>query len=86
MPFVLEGECYVRNIPLKVGRAKDVKLSLPAADYELLDALEKAGITNERDIYWVYRILLILKRKKLNIFLVRCQGIPRQRRRQLMTF
>lgn len=36
---------------LKQGAQNDVKLSLPAADYELLDALEKAGVTNERDIY-----------------------------------
>jgi hypothetical protein len=28
-------------------------MSLPATDYELLDALEKGGITNERDIYHV---------------------------------
>lgn len=38
---------------LKQGAPKAVRLSLPAADYELLDALEKAGITNERDIYSV---------------------------------
>lgn len=38
---------------LKQSAPKAVRLSLPAADYELLDALEKAGITNERDIYSV---------------------------------
>lgn len=38
---------------LKQGAPKAVRPSLPAADYELLDALEKAGITNERDIYSV---------------------------------
>lgn len=36
---------------LKQGAQNAVKLSLPAADYELVDALEKAGVTNERDIY-----------------------------------
>jgi len=38
---------------LKQGAQNAVKLSLPATDYELLDALEKGGITNQRDIYHV---------------------------------
>jgi len=38
---------------LKQGAHKAVRLSLPAADFALLDALDKAGITNERDIYSV---------------------------------
>ena len=38
---------------LKQGAQNAVKVPLPAADHELLDALEKAGITNERDIYSV---------------------------------
>ncbi|WP_312644553.1 antirestriction protein ArdA [Hydrogenoanaerobacterium sp.] len=38
---------------LKQGAPKAVRLSLPAADFALLDALDKAGITNERDIYSV---------------------------------
>lgn len=38
---------------LKQGAQNAVKVPLPAADYELLDALEKATITNERDIYSV---------------------------------
>lgn len=38
---------------LKQGAQNAAKLSLPATDYELLDALDKAGITSERDIYHV---------------------------------
>lgn len=38
---------------LKQGSQHFAKLSLPAADYALLDALDRAGITNERDIYSV---------------------------------
>ena len=38
---------------LKQGAPKAVRLSLPAADCALLDALDKAGIINERDIYSV---------------------------------
>ena len=38
---------------LKQGAPKAVRLSLPAADFALLDALDKAGITDERDIYSV---------------------------------
>ena len=53
MPFAMEGVKILEAYLLKQGAQNDVKLSLPAADYELLDALEKAGITNERDIYSV---------------------------------
>lgn len=38
---------------LKQAAQNAVKVPLPAADHELLDALEKATITNERDIYSV---------------------------------
>lgn len=38
---------------LKQGAQSATKLTLPATDYELLDALDKAGITNLRDIYKV---------------------------------
>jgi hypothetical protein len=53
MPFAMEGAKMLEVYLLKQGAPKAVRPSLPAADYELLDALEKAGITNERDIYSV---------------------------------
>ena len=51
MPFAMEGAKMLEAYLLKQGAQNAVKVPLPAADYELLDALEKAAITNESDIY-----------------------------------
>jgi len=53
MPFAMEGAKMLEVYLLKQGAQSTAKLSLPATDYALLDALDKAGITNERDIYHV---------------------------------
>lgn len=53
MPFAMEGASMLKIFLLKQGAPKAVRLSLPAPDYVLLDALDKAGINNERDIYHV---------------------------------
>ena len=51
MPFAMEGVRMLEVYLLKQGAQNAVKVPLPAADHELLDALEKAAITNESDIY-----------------------------------
>ena len=53
MPFDMEGAKMLEVYLLKRGAHSAAKLSLPATDYALLDALDKVGITNERDIYHV---------------------------------